>query len=345
MTSNLSFLNVLCPLHAVIGLDGKITQAGPTLVKLFPSQDPVGQAFLDCFAITRPQGISDARQLRAFCGRPFHLRPRQGPSVGLKGVIVQYPVGDVGMILNLSFGISAVDAVQTFALSGADFAPTDLTLDMLYLIEAKSAVMAASRRLNERLLEARTQAEKQAVTDALTGVENRRGLQQFMSWLIARRAHFAILHVDLDHFKKVNDTLGHDAGDLVLQNATHIMLDELRDRDLVARVGGDEFILVIESGATLEDVQRIGQRLIDRFAGMAIFGEHSLSVGCSIGAVLSRQIDPPTLVDLLKAADIALYASKEAGRGLLTMYDPLDHGAVPAQQALDGGRPIAKPAV
>lgn len=258
--------------------------------------------------------------------------------------MVLHPTLAGGMIINLSFGISAADAVRTFSLTNSNFAPTDLTVEMLYLLEAKSVVMAASRRLNERLLEARTQAEKQAETDALTGVENRRGLDRFVARLTARQAAFTLLHVDLDHFKAVNDTLGHDAGDMVLQQAAQIMCDELRDRDLVARVGGDEFILLIEGDMQKDAVGAIGSRVITRISGLIVSEDHQLSVGCSIGAVLSHDADPPVLHDLLKAADLALYASKDAGRGRFTMYDPMIHGAVSAQQVLDDRRLIAKPA-
>lgn len=343
MTPPLLFLDVLCPMHAVLTADGRIIHAGPTLQKLHPSGDWPGTDFFEAFEITRPQKIARADQLMDLAGKAVHLKLRSHPQTRLKGVIVPHPSVKDTMILNLSFGISVIDAVQTFTLSGADFAPTDLTVEMLYLVEAKSAVMTASRRLNERLLEARSQAEKQAVTDALTGVENRRGLQRFVDRLLVRQAQFALLHVDLDHFKAVNDTLGHDAGDIVLQTAAQIMREELRDRDLVARVGGDEFILVIE-GDTQEDVlHRIGARVIARVGGVTGIQDQRFNLGCSIGAVFSRHVQAPTLPDLLKAADLALYASKEAGKGRLTVFDPGEHNAVPNQQPLDGRGLIAKP--
>ncbi len=344
MTSQLSFLDVMCPMHAVLAADGRIVHVGPTLRKLHSSSDLVGTGFLDSFDVTRPQNITRAGQLLSLCGKTLHLKRRHAPHVGLKGVIVPHPTIEGGMILNLSFGISAAEAVRRFALNNSDFAPTDLTVEMLYLLEAKSVVMAASRRLNERLLEARTQAEKQAETDALTGVENRRGLERFVARLIARQAAFALLHVDLDHFKAVNDTLGHDAGDMVLQQAAQIMRDELRDGDLVARVGGDEFILLIEGDMQTDAVGAIGSRVITRISALTVTEDHQLSVGCSIGAVLSRHVDPPVMQDLLKAADLALYASKGAGRGRFTMFDPMSHGALPAQQVLDDRGLIAKPA-
>jgi len=318
--------------------------AGPTMRKVIQSDDMIGTRLFDRFEVTRPHGVARASQSFQLLGQTVHLTLRAQPNIRLKGVGVRHPTIDDAMILNLSFGISVIDAVQTFGLNRADFSPTDLAVEMLYLVEAKSAVMAASRRLNERLLDARTQAEEQAVTDALTGVENRRGLARFVDRLIARQARFALLHVDLDHFKAVNDTLGHDVGDIVLQNAAQIMRDELRDRDHVARVGGDEFILVIEGNSDRDMICGIGARVIARISDLVVAADQALSVGCSMGAVLSDQIEMRSLQDLLKAADLALYASKKAGRGRLTFFDPDEHGVMPDQQSLDGAEPIAKPA-
>ncbi len=344
MSATPSFLDTLCPMHAVLAPDGRIIDVGPTLAKLWAAHKWQGVDVLDAFSITRPHYDGTSAELTSLLGTPLHLKWRQGPQIGMKGVLVPHPNPDHGMILNLSFGISAVDAVQIYDLNSADFAPTDLTVEMLYLVEAKSVVMAASRQLNERLLEARSQAEHQAMTDVLTGVENRRGLDQFLDRLVARQAGFVLMNVDLDHFKAVNDTLGHDAGDRVLQNAAQIMRDVLRTRDLVARVGGDEFILVIEGPATDEMIRGIGARIIAGIRDVPIGGDHGLSVGCSLGAVHSHGIDPFDVQDLLKAADVALYASKTAGRGCLTVYDPATHGAQPHDQLLDVAGGMAKPA-
>ncbi|WP_245626903.1 GGDEF domain-containing protein [Aestuariivita boseongensis] len=324
-------------MHMLLSPDGRISHVGPTLRKLRHASAFAGHDFLDVFDVTRPQGITSAEDLMQLAGSTLRLRFRDGPQASLKGVIVPRPDGVPGALVNTSFGICIVDAVQTHHLTNADFAPTDLTVEMLYLVEAKSAVMAASRRLNERLQQAKLLAEEQAVTDVLTGVENRRGLEQFLCRLLARQAEFAVMHLDLDGFKQVNDTFGHDAGDDVLQQTARIMVDEVRDRDLVARLGGDEFILVIDDAPSIATIERIGARLINRVAALG----GAASVGCSIGAVLSRDLTPLTPQALLKAADEVLYASKRAGRGRLTFYIP--PGREP-QPVLDAEGGIAKPA-
>ena len=334
-------LDVMCPMHAVLEPDGRIMHLGPTLRKIMGQTDACGRPFLDVFDVTRPQGVQSSDALIGLVGRTLHLKPHAGPQTSMKAVVAERPDGAAGAIVNMSFGISVVEAVQTYGLSNADFAPTDLTVEMLYLVEAKSAVMAASRRLNERLQDAKLIAEKQAVTDTLTGLENRRGFEKFLASLLARQARFAVLHLDLDGFKQVNDTMGHDAGDLVLQMSARIMTEEVRDRDLVARIGGDEFILVIDGDPSRATIDLIGARLIDRIAALDARIGGAPALGCSIGAVLSADIPAPNTRDILKAADIALYASKRTGRGRLTVFTPDPKG----RQLLDEREGIAKPAL
>ncbi|MFC6759321.1 GGDEF domain-containing protein [Sulfitobacter porphyrae] len=162
------------------------------------------------------------------------------------------------MIVNLSFGISIVDGVRDYALSNADFAATDLAIEMLYLIEAKTAAMDESRRLNLRLQGAKIAAEQEADTDALTGLGNRRALNNVLTRMVAGRVPFAVMQIDLDYFKSVNDTLGHAAGDHVLQTVAQIMVEETRNKDTVARVGGDEFTVVLVDVRDADILRRVG---------------------------------------------------------------------------------------
>ena len=124
------------------------------------------------------------------------------------------------------------------ALSGADFPVTDLAVELLFLVEANTAAMEASRHLNLRLQGAKIGAEEQAYTDTLTGLKNRRALEHILARLRITHASFALLRLDLDCFKSVNDTRGHSAGDHVLQQVAHRMVHETRDSDTIARVGG-----------------------------------------------------------------------------------------------------------
>lgn len=303
-------LDVLCPMHLLLDSAGMITHAGPTLCKLRPDQDLVGQPLFDLVELTRPQ-LADFAQMSKRQGDKLHLRFRETPQTDLKGVMMRCGTMSV---LNLSFGISVLDSVRDYDLTNADFAATDLIIEMLYLIEAKSAAMEASRKLNMRLQGAKIAAEEQAFTDTLTGLKNRRAMDHVLGRLISSGQTFALMHLDLDFFKAVNDTMGHAAGDHVLQRVAQIMVEEVRKDDTVARVGGDEFVLILTSIENRETLSRIARRLIERLEQPIPFGGRDCQISASIGIVLSVDYAPPTAQELLEDADEALYASKRHGR-------------------------------
>ena len=227
-----------------------------------------------------------------------------------------------GMIVNLSFGISIMDAVRDYSLTNADFAATDLAIEMLYLVEAKSAAMEASRRLNLSLQGAKIAAEEQAYTDTLTGLKNRRALDTVLARLIAGGYSFAVMHIDLDYFKAVNDTLGHAAGDHVLQEVARVMVDETRDSDTVARVGGDEFTVILPNIKGHATLRRVGDRIIERLEVPIPFEGETCRISASIGTVWIEAGTRADAQEILSDADIALYASKHAGRAQQTFYAP-----------------------
>ncbi|MEM1072956.1 MAG: GGDEF domain-containing protein [Pseudomonadota bacterium] len=306
-------LNVLCPMHVIYGRSGEISFAGPTVKKIAP-EGLIGRKFLEVFEIKRPVKITSIAALSERVGTKLNLRFRCNPARQLKGVVMEGP--EVGqMTVNLSFGISVVDAVQDYNLTAADFAPTDLTVEMLYLVEAKSAAMEASRQLNLRLQSAREEAETQALTDTLTGLHNRRAMDQALAIALERGMSFALMHMDLDFFKAVNDTLGHAAGDHVLQEVARIMSQETRDTDIVARVGGDEFVILLQGTESRETIEQIGKRIIRRLQQPIHFEDELCQISASIGTVVAGDYVQPTPDQLLGDADAALYAAKHAGRG------------------------------
>ncbi|MEM9578298.1 MAG: diguanylate cyclase [Pseudomonadota bacterium] len=313
-------LNVLCPMHVIFGRDGAIRTAGPTLRKIAPD-GLIGKDFLDVFEIKRPREIKSIDALLERTGIRLNLRFRSAPDQQLKGVVMEGP--EPGhLIVNLSFGISVIDAVSAYELTAADFAVTDLTVEMLYLVEAKSAAMEASRQLNERLQNAREEAEHQALTDTLTGLKNRRAMDQDIAAALAMREPFALMHADLDFFKAVNDTMGHAAGDHVLQEVARIMTNETRDVDSVGRVGGDEFVLLLKAPEDPEVIDRIARRIIERLQTPIPFEDKLCRISGSIGTVIAGNYLNPTPDQLLGDADAALYAAKRAGRGRHVFFAP-----------------------
>lgn len=312
-------LAVLCPMHVLLDATGHISCVGPTLRKLRPDMQMVGERFLELFELSRPRAVSSMPEFLATSGAKLHLRFRDDPRTELKGVIVPLPEG-AGAVVNLSFGISVLDAVRDYALTSADFSATDMTIELLYLVEAKSAAMEASRTLNKRLQGAKIAAEEQAFTDTLTGLKNRRAVDHVLDRLVAGGAAFAMMQLDLDFFKAVNDTMGHAAGDHVLQQAARIMVEETREEDMVARVGGDEFVLVFVGLTDRRQLARIAERLIERLEEPVPFDGQTCRISASMGTVLTEAVETETPADLLHKADVALYASKRAGRACHTFY-------------------------
>lgn len=330
----------LCPMFALVGQTGHVLAAGPTLARVLAPRESVGARFLELFEVLRPQSVENMAGLAALEGARLRLRPRTGVSHVLKGVVCRLPgdgsLGPVGgVVLNLSFGISVVEAVRDYALTGADFAATDPTTEMLYLLEAKSVAMEESRRLNHRLEGARQTAQEQALTDPLTGLRNRRAFDLALARLRETDQPCALLHLDLDHFKQVNDTQGHAAGDLVLRVVARRMLSVVRVDDIIARVGGDEFVLLLPGMTDEADLDPVARRLISVIEEPVSDGARCHRVSASIGGALGRMRTGDEAEALMAAADRALYAAKDAGRGRFVI-DPAPPVASSAAARHDG---------
>ena len=177
------------------------------------------------------------------------------------------------------------------------------------------------------ITDARERQEKleyTARTDPLTGLANRRGLAAHLEE-IAQRAdattRIAFMHVDLDRFKSVNDAIGHDAGDHVLEYCASVLRKATRGDDMVARVGGDEFVVVCADSGSDEDIGRMADRLVSRLAAPIPYGEKTCHTGASIGVAFWRPAHEPDVQRRLTDADIALQQSKVEGRGRFHFFE------------------------
>ena len=160
-----------------------------------------------------------------------------------------------------------------------------------------------------------------ALVDPLTGLANRAMFENSLARVLARRGshHAAVLFVDLDGFKAVNDHGGHAAGDDVLRRVASRIQNALRPADLVARYGGDEFIVLLEE-VELDYAVEIGERLVEAFRQPVEHGSGLADVGVSIGVAMTRLDDD---VDTIVArADEAMYVAKEAGGMQVRESDP-----------------------
>lgn len=315
-----NLLGQLCPMHVALGAAGQILQAGPTLRKLRPAQELTGRAFLELFEVLRPRGITGMAGLLSHAGRKLHLRFRDMPRTALKGLLVAD--GQGGAVIDLSFGISVVDAVRTYRLTSADFAATDLTIEMLYLVEAQSAAMSEQGKLNRRLQGAMIAAEERAYTDTLTGLKNRRAVDHILARLEGTGHRYALMHLDLDFFKAVNDTLGHAAGDHVLRQVARVLLAETRKDDIAARIGGDEFVVVLDGAGARTPLADIARRIIAGLETPMTFDGQPCRISGSIGITMTDGQAQVGAAQMMAQADLALYASKRAGRGRYSFFDP-----------------------
>lgn len=318
-------MDILCPMHLRLTETGHIVHAAPTLKKLGNGLDFTGLRFLEVFRLDRPRAITTMSDLMERARSKLHLELRDEPNTSLKGVLVRLPDRQ-GALVNLSFGISVVEGVQEFGLSSADFAATDLAIEMLYLVEAKSAAMDASRNLNSRLQGAKLAAEELAAKDTLTGLKNRRAADRILEQVVADGRSFALMHLDLDFFKAVNDTHGHAAGDFVLQHVAKVMRAETRKGDVIARVGGDEFMILIEEQIDKDQLAEIANRLIREIEHPIIFEGNACNISASIGIAIRTRGELDDLNALVQSSDRALYASKERGRARATFSDELETG-------------------
>ena len=317
-------LDVLMPMHVLIARDGTVTHAGPTLAKAHPGRSLLGLPADDLFEPRRPAGAPNIRGLLARTGTRLSLRLRDPARTPVIGVAIPL-ARDGGVLVNLSFGIAVVEAVGRFGLAGSDFAATDLTLELLYLVEANAAAMEEARKAGER-----SAAEAEALSDTLTGLQNRRALDQGLERLISRHIPFALMHLDLDFFKAVNDTLGHAAGDLVLTQVARILREETRGEDVVARVGGDEFVIAFSRLTDEARLAAIADRLIRRLEEPVPYGEAQARVSASIGITTTMRYARPDAERMHADADEALYASKRRGRACYTLFEPGEPATAPA---------------
>ncbi len=167
------------------------------------------------------------------------------------------------------------------------------------------------------------QLQRHAFFDSVTGLANRSllldRLQRSLATLRRNPGHLAILYLDLDRFKLINDVYGHSAGDELLQRTGHRLRECVRDIDTVSRFGGDEFTILLGRLTRPEDVTIVANRIMQRLSLPYLIGSRELFARASIGIALGTGRDHPE--DLLRNADVALYRAKAAGKGRYMLFD------------------------
>jgi diguanylate cyclase (GGDEF)-like protein len=190
----------------------------------------------------------------------------------------------------------------------------DVTEDVRLREDLERARFLAELR-NAELEAAKARIEHNALHDSLTGLPNRRYLDQILENASMSRdgSNAALLHIDLDRFKQINDTLGHAAGDAMLVHAANVLKSNVRGTDFVARIGGDEFVVLCLSDAGSAELAELADRIIAEMRQPVPYHGHLCRFGVSIGIAVETGAgaDPKRL---LVNADIALYRAKSRGR-------------------------------
>lgn len=170
-----------------------------------------------------------------------------------------------------------------------------------------------------------TELAQLAKYDPLTGLANRTLMQDFLHGAMARARrssqNMAVLLIDIDHFKHINDELGHDVGDGLLKHVAHCLKASVRAGDLVARLGGDEFVVILDNVIKRANAGHVASKILEELGKSALVHSHEIKVGASIGVACYDGGDE-TAVELVKGADAAMYEAKRAGRRGYRVFVP-----------------------
>ncbi len=285
-----------------IGVDGCLKHQSPRLIDLMgpTSRDDLERPFLQLVQRQSPAGAERLREVLD-AGRPFRD--------------LRLPWGEGSQERHLSIsGKRVIDETGQKTLGWRG-------------VLADVSEKVSSERLLLQL----------AHTDSLTGLSNRFVLRDVLAQALRQKRKVALLSIDLDHFKSVNDSHGHSAGDELLKAVSKRLQACVRPGDLVARLGGDEFAVLLLDPTTAAESARLAERVIDRLSEPIDTGGRRLRVGASAGVALCDGNDIG-VDDMLVQADMALYAAKGAGRGRHLVYAPelgvLSHRRLAVEEGL-----------
>ena len=214
-------------------------------------------------------------------------------------------------------------------------AGASITLLMLTMFAStiEERMQGRAAKLTVSLQTANTELQELAFRDPLTGLPNRLLFDDRVCLAIERCARdgasLSVLFVDLDGFKPINDTFGHSVGDVVLREVASRLAKQARATDTIARVGGDEFVLLLEGCPDTAATAQIAQRIIDALTLPVTAGSHEVRLSCSVGIAMYPADGPHD--QMMVHADAAMYAAKRSGGGMYAFFEPHMHTGVQEQ--------------
>ncbi len=233
---------------------------------------------------------------------------------GEKWLLISALLGAIGLAILLG---------KSEYWSGISMISAGLAINFIMVVTYTGLLLRKLRSTTAKL-------EELATHDALTGLPNRRlimdQLRQTLEFNLQNRRTVAFVYFDLDGFKRVNDTLGHGAGDFLLQEVGRRTRSLLRDTDLLARLGGDEFSIVMDSVQSREDAEIICRRVVQAVEEITSIMGHPIAVSVSVGCVI---VTPDSInsnndsseESVMRQADACMYQSKKSGRGRYTITE------------------------
>ncbi len=286
-------------------------------------------------------GFAKAFEAAVHSGRPQLLDAGVGPEKSAYDHLVLVPTterGKVARVYVVEANQRSAEAVTRSALMAVSLT-TGLLIVMGFVVPAA----IASRRIRERWA-AEDQMRFLALHDSLTGLPNRVQMKDRLDRAVARaKRHqrpMAVLCLDLDRFKTINDTLGHATGDGLLEEVSHRLLHTVRETDVVARLGGDEFAIIAEDLDSPDDATALARRLCEAIATPFDVNGHefanSVSIGIALGPVEGAGGDT-----LLKNADLALYRAKHDGRNTFRFFEPEMDAALQERRRMENDLRLA----
>ena len=203
---------------------------------------------------------------------------------------------------------------------------------------SRDALERAVAERTTELQEAKAHAQHLADHDALTGLPNRRLLEDRLRQALAlsqrNRKQTAVMFIDLDRFKPINDSLGHAVGDVLLKEVSHRLVNQLREGDTICRIGGDEFVVVLPEVRRASDAAQVAQKVIEQVSLPVLVDERELAVTCSVGIAVFPD-DGRDAETLIRNADAAMYHAKELGRANYQFFTEQMNQAASRRLALE----------
>ena len=321
---SISELGRLCPFYLILNDTGtslQITGIGDVLQKLI-TPSLADTQLCEHFELVRPRDAALDLAKLSQSNKMIVLRCRN-PEFRLRGLFVRLSATEFFYFCSIE--ITSADSIQPLGIVINDFSPADPTPDILILHRFRELQVQDQQNQIEELRKiviARDTFDRHANTDVLTGIGNRRMFFKQGSEMLGEESDdqvTAIVLLDLDGFKKINDTYGHDVGDAVLQNVAERCEKTVSSFGIVSRLGGDEFVMLMRMSNHQEIVNIVDELRSTISSPMVCVGRH-LSIQPSVGVSI---LEPAQSVDeAIHYADLAMYEGRKKSKGQVSWFTP-----------------------